>query len=765
VLAVPNIIQAYAVVILVGLAINLALGLYLIRWDPRSTVNRLVAISQGLLAIWGATSLVALLLEANWVTPVTFNVLRINALINYLGSSFVSCTWLHLALLFPRYHSFARHRWLYPFLYGPNALFYLLRLTNPWHGWFYQFDLVRGQFISTRGSLFWAFLALSYTQIALAVLLLTRAALRSGSAWHRRQAAILVSATMLAFVGHMVRVAVPHLLAADPSLLLLTISGMLYIYGVLRYRLLGLSVILNRAVVYGLAHLALAAAIFVALSLLPPAWRAWPAWLLSMAALLGFSLLSVARRSVDGLIKNALDRDRQAYQQAVHEFMEQLTSVIGSDQLLPSVVDFIVETMQAESGAIIALDQTTGDYVLRYSRGFVSGAEFKYSADDPFFAYLSGLTRGEVLERVQIMTHPHYHNIREVVERHLHDWQAEVCLVLKVQDELVGIMTFGPHTGRRAYERSDLRLFSQIARQMAISVYNVLHYDAIVAAQRQLESLNEELERRVWERTQRLEERTQELMAANRNLREAQQQIIQSEKLASIGQLAAGVAHEINNPVGVILGFAQFLQKRMTPDHVLAGPLSTIERESIRCKQIVENLLNFARMDEPRLLELDLHQTLEATCHLLEYQLSHGNAQLVRCYAADLPRVLADPQQIQQVFVNLMLNAQQAMPQGGHLEIRTWLEDDAVAIAFSDEGVGIPPETKSRIFDPFFTTKEPGQGTGLGLSVSYGIVKRHGGRIDVESQVNKGSTFTMRLPLTQDSAPVSAKAGPPPQVR
>jgi len=203
----------------------------------------------------------------------------------------------------------------------------------------------------------------------------------------------------------------------------------------------------------------------------------------------------------------------------------------------------------------------------------------------------------------------------------------------------------------------------------------------------------------------------------------------------------------------------------VAPDHVFAGPLSTIERESIRCKQIVENLLNFARMDEPRLMELDLHQTLEATCHLLEYQLSRENVQLVRRYADNLPRVLADPQQIQQVFVNLMLNAQQAMPQGGHLEIRTWAEDDAVAIVFSDEGVGIPPENKSRIFDPFFTTKEPGQGTGLGLSVSYGIVKRHGGRIDVESRVNQGSTFTMRLPLTQDSTPVSAKTDPPAQVR
>ena len=757
-LASPNIIQAYVVIIFVGLVINLALGLYLIRWDPRSTVNRLVAITQGLMAIWGGTGVVALVLKSNWVTPTAFTVLRINGLVNYFGSSFAGCTWLHLALLFPRRHPVTRQRWLYPLLYGPNLLFYLLRLTNSWHGLFYQFDLVQGQFISIRGPLFWGFLALSYGQIALAVALLTRAALRLDSALQRKQAAILIGATLLIFVGHVVRVIFPNLLAADPSLLLLTFSGMLYVYGVLRYRLLGLSVILNRAAVHMLTWIMLTATIFVVLSLLPPAWRKLPVWELAAMALVGFGLLCVARNWVSNLIESSLNRGRQTYQQAVQEFMEQLTSVTGSDQLLPGVTDFLIETMQAENGAIIVQNQVTGDYTLRYSRGHAGGAEWKYHADDPFLVYLRRLKPGKVLERVQVMAHPRYHEIRDVAEERLHDWQAEVCLALKVQDELVGIMTFGPRIGGRSYERSDIRLFSQVARQTAISVYNVLYYDAIVAAQRQLKSLNEELERRVRERTQRLEERTRELTAANKELREAQQQIIQSEKLASIGRLAAGVAHEINNPVGVILGFAQLLQRYIPPDDISTQPLATIEQESIRCKQIVQNLLDFARVGELRLLEVDLHQTLEATCQLLEYQLSRGKVQLVKNYATDLPPVTADPQQLQQVFVNVMRNAYQAMPQGGRLEIRTWAEGNKVTVAFSDEGGGIPLEHVGRIFDPFFTTKEPGEGTGLGLSVSYGIVQRHGGSIDVESKESKGTTFTIRLPVSQDVEATTAEA-------
>jgi len=750
-IALPNIIQAYVVTILVGLVINLALGIYLIRWDPRSTVNRLVAITQGLLSIWGGTGVVALVLEANWVTPATFTVLRINGLVNYFGSSFVGCTWLHLALLFPRRHPVTRRRWLYPLLYGPNLFFYLLRLTNFWHGSFYQFDLAQGQFISIRGPLFWGFLALSYVQIALAVALLTRAALHLDSALQRKQAVILIGATLLIFVGHVVRVIFPDLLAADPSLLLLTFSGMLYVYGVLRYRLLGLSVILNRAAVYTLTWIVLAAAIFVALSLLPPAWRKLPVWELAAMALAGFGLLYVARNWVSNLIESSLNWGRQAYQQAVQGFIEQLTSVTGSDQLLPGVTDFIIETMHAENGAIIVRDQVTGDYALRYSRGHAGGAEWKYRADDPFFVYLRRLKPGKVLERAQVMAHPRYHEIRDVAEEYLHCWQAKVCLVLKVQDELVGIMTFGPRIGGRSYERSDIRLFSQVARQMAISVYNVLYYDAIVAAQQQLKALNEDLERRVRERTQRLEERTRELAAANKELRRAQQQIIRSGKLASIGQLAAGVAHEINNPVGVILGFAQILQRHIPPDDISTEPLATIERESMRCKRIVQNLLDFARMGEPHLLQVDLHQTLEATCQLLEYQSSRGKMQLVKSYATDLPPVNGDPQQLQQVFVNIMLNAYQSMPQGGRLEIKTWAKDNTVTVAFSDEGVGIPLKYMDRIFDPFFTTKEPGEGTGLGLSVSYGIVQRHGGSIDVESKEGKGATFTIRLPLPQET--------------
>jgi len=741
VFALSNTIQSYVVIISVGLAINLALGLYLLLWDPRSTVNRLVALLQNLITIWGITTIVSMVIEAKQVTPSAFRALQINALINYLGTSFIGCTWLHISLLFPRRNPVTRRRWIYPLLYGPNALFYLLRLTNSWHNLFYRESLVKGQFVNARGPIFWCFITLTYIQVGLAVLLLLRSTARSERVQSKKQAIILAGASLLVLSGHIVRLVFPDLFPTDPSLLIFPLSGILYTYGVLRYRLLGISTILNRAVIYGLTWIALAATTFVLISLLLPAWRSLPTWKLALITTLYFGVLNIIHNWIANLVRRSLDRDRLAHQHAVQEFMEQLTSVTGSDKLLPGVVDFIVETMYAESGAIIVRDQIKGDYTLRYSRGLGNLEKVEYSARDPFFAHMRELEQDEVLERVQIMTHSRYSEIREVAEKHMNFWRAEVCLTLKVQEELIGVMTFGLRTGGRSYRRSDIRLFARVARQVAISVYNVLYYDAIVTAQRQLASLNEDLERRV-------QQRAEELAEANEELRQAQQQIIQSEKLAAIGQLAAGVAHEINNPVGVILGFSQLLQRRIPPDDPMLEGLVAIERESLRCKQIVQNLLDFARMGEPRLLKVNLNQTLDTTCRLLKYQLSKSEVELVKNYAPALPKIMADPQQMQQVFVNIILNAYQSMPQGGRLEIKTRAQNNKVVVTFSDEGRGIPSEHLHRIFEPFFTTKTAGEGTGLGLSVSYGIVERHGGHIEVESELNKGSTFTVHLPIS-----------------
>jgi two-component system NtrC family sensor kinase len=230
-----------------------------------------------------------------------------------------------------------------------------------------------------------------------------------------------------------------------------------------------------------------------------------------------------------------------------------------------------------------------------------------------------------------------------------------------------------------------------------------------------------------------------------------QQQLLTSEKLASIGLLSAGVAHEINTPMTGISSYIQMLQKRLTDTHY-AQILEKVEAQTDRVARIIKNLLTFARSpSDASFQRVDLKQSLEEILSLIDYKLKNMNVRLT-LDLAPVPPLYAQGERLQQVFINIILNALDAMPQGGDLGISLVLEDGAAVIRISDTGTGIRPEHLSRIFDPFFTTKGVGKGTGLGLSISYAIVKEHEGHIEVRSEVGRGSTFTIILPIGRDGS-------------
>jgi two-component system NtrC family sensor kinase len=254
-------------------------------------------------------------------------------------------------------------------------------------------------------------------------------------------------------------------------------------------------------------------------------------------------------------------------------------------------------------------------------------------------------------------------------------------------------------------------------------------------AQKELKEWSKVLEKRV-------EERSQEL-------RKTQEQLIQSEKLASLGKLAAGVAHEINNPLTGILTYGSLLLKEHNDNPQMKEDLEVIVNETTRCRKIVKGLLEFARQTEPSKSPANINRVLEETLSLLENQAIFHNVKVVKKLKGDLPTAMVDIDQIKQVFVNIILNAAEAMSQGGTLTIESDLDSQKrfVQISFSDTGCGIAGENLSKIFDPFFTTKRSGKGTGLGLSVSYGIIQRHKGFLEVKSKLGEGSTFRIKLPL------------------
>lgn len=228
-----------------------------------------------------------------------------------------------------------------------------------------------------------------------------------------------------------------------------------------------------------------------------------------------------------------------------------------------------------------------------------------------------------------------------------------------------------------------------------------------------------------------------------------EEQLQQREKLSSLGLLAAGIAHEVNTPLAGISSYTQMLLKQFSADDPRRSLLEKIETQVLRASQIVQNLLNFARMERPTVSELDIRKVLDDTLQLLEPQLRNTRIEVVKRYPEELPPILGDATKLQQVFMNLILNARDAMPEGGRLTLAAYVSNGQVCVDVEDTGVGIPPEHITRIYDPFFTTKGVGRGTGLGLALSYGIIQEHAGRIFVESQVGRGTRFTIVLPALE----------------
>lgn len=244
-----------------------------------------------------------------------------------------------------------------------------------------------------------------------------------------------------------------------------------------------------------------------------------------------------------------------------------------------------------------------------------------------------------------------------------------------------------------------------------------------------------------------------EKMRMEGELRETQLQLLQSEKMASLGKLAAGVAHEINNPLGGILIFSKALLEDLPLNDPRREDLERICQEAMRCKEIVKGLLEFARQTSFKMEAIDLNRTLQQGVSLLENQALFHNIRIIKELDPHLPLIMANSSQLNQVFMNIILNAAEAMEGQGTLTIRTKLgpEKNTVLIEFTDTGCGIKEEHLSRIFEPFFTTKEVGKGTGLGLAMSYGIIEKHQGRIWVKSKEGEGSTFTIELPIQMET--------------
>ncbi len=451
-------------------------------------------------------------------------------------------------------------------------------------------------------------------------------------------------------------------------------------------------------------------------------------------AILAFNPL---RNRTQRIVDRVFDRDRVTYRQAVQEISEAMVSMLSVKEIVDRIVRTLTDSMGVDRAMVMLLDD--GERSLRPEAAggrWPEGAErLELRMDHPVCKLL--WMRREELSRAQVAAEADP-RVRDDCLQVFDRLEAALLVPVLFGVDMLGLIAVGRKLSGERFHPEDRQLLLTLANQSSIAIENAKAFDEIA-------KLNETLEARV-------EERTAEL-------RDTQAQLTQAEKMKSLGQLVAGVAHELNNPIGFVHANLQLLDEyirklvdgqRSESDTQRAQEAITklLERSregTQRVKKIVQDLRTFSRMDQAELQDADLHEEIGRTLRLMEprlkdnikVELDFGEIPRVRCYAG----------QLNQVFLNLLMNACDAIGRDGTVLIRTRPIQGGVRLEFRDDGPGISDEVRSRIFDPFFTTKPVGVGTGLGLSLSHGIIERHDGRIWVESEPGQGTAFFVELPL------------------
>jgi two-component system NtrC family sensor kinase len=493
-------------------------------------------------------------------------------------------------------------------------------------------------------------------------------------------------------------------------------------YAIVQYRLLDINVIIKRSVVYASLLLLLLAPCYLLVI-----WGQQIAfgninYTFSMFALLLFItvafLFPKLRFRTEEAVERVLFQRRVDYRETLLRFSREMVSIVNLENLSNSLLRTVSRAVGTEKASLYLLDETKGLYCLTAKLGLNQECP-AITKDDSLVGRLAKNSAGIVKEELE-MAHDEANGLQTAAK--MGQLEAEITVPIVSKGKLIAILNLG-HKDDGIYSNEDIELLSTIANQAAIAIENARLYE---------------------------------------NLKQSQETLRRADRLSSLGLLTAGLAHEIRNPLVAIRTFTQLLPERYEDAEFREGFQGLALKEVDRICGLINDLLSFARPSRPNVAEENVNDVVDGIARILETEAKEKGVEIKRDFGADLPRIWIDREQMKQVFMNLILNAIQAMRDGGSLFISTRLysknesgeSGQFLQLEIRDTGVGIPEENLQHIFDPFFTNKD--EGSGLGLSISHQIVQEHGGYIVVESKVGRGTSFFINLPVGKRVRPASS---------
>jgi signal transduction histidine kinase len=532
----------------------------------------------------------------------------------------------------------------------------------------------------------------------------------------RAQVKYLLLATVIGFLGGVSTFLPNFNIEVFPfGFYLISIYVGIISYAIAKHRLMDISIVLKKGTTYALLIMVL----FVPSSLLILLFQKLVygdihyifSGLVFFLLLLVTTLFNRIKPHTEKAVEQFLFRNRYDYRETLGNFSKAMVTILDLKSLSKKIIETVTQTMGVEKASLFFLNEERGGYYLLESKN-IKIASFPpvLSKGDPLPQYLQKIK--EIVIREELVKGVTIPEISDVVNT-LTRLEAEVTLPLISKGQLIGMINLSHKFNKDIYSHEDIELLSTLANQTTVAIENARLYD---------------------------------------DLKKSKSYIRRADRLASLGTLTAGIAHEIRNPLVAIKTFTQLLPERIDDEEFRNHFLNIASGEVDRISALVTELLEFARPSEPKFELEDINGILDGMILLVSTETKSKRIDILKDYGSDLSPITIDREQMKQVFLNMLLNAIEATPENGKIYVKTrsYTKPDGepyIQIEFTDTGCGIRPEYLEDIFTPFFTTKE--KGSGLGLSISNQIIQDHKGYIDVESQVNRGTSFFINLPLHQ----------------